>query len=363
MSSVHIDGDGLAERSLGRARSWDAGIGWIGLLLVVGSSAACAGREASPPAEPPVVEPVSADAPLAVVELGNVVQHFHTIPVRVGGASTTAILDTGIGLALISKPLCERLGCEISGEFTGQRMSGQAVTLPLTTVASLEIGGVSRSDVIAGVVDIEGFFPHPDVEAFVGLPFFETIAVTIDPTDGVLVLESTGSLPAREQVGQELPIRLQRHDAPKPAFVAVALGDGAVKAEVLMDTGSPGVTLHPRYAEALELDLESETVTRREGTDETGHTYVRHFVDLPASLAFANSALDGRVGLRTMFQEIIYDGLVGVEFMSAYAITFDLANERIIVHQPAAASAARRVPAFDRPLRASGGPTGGGRLR
>jgi len=32
-----------------------------------------------------------------------------------------------------------------------------------------------------------------------------------------------------------------------------------------------------------------------------------------------------------MFQEIIHEGLVGTDFLSRFTITYDLANERILI--------------------------------
>ncbi len=300
----------------------------VAVLLLIG----CA---SSPPAIPSQVQRVP--EPLTIVPLGRAQQHFHTLPVRINGeVPTEAILDTGIGLALISRPLCERIGCEVNGEFTGQRMSGQAVTFPLTTLARLEIGSVARENVVAGVIDIEGFFPEPQIEAFVGLPFFERIPFTIDGPRGTLTLESDSTLTEREAVGQAFPIRLDRHGPALDVFVRMIIGPGehAASAEMLMDTGSPGLTLHARYAQTLGIDLEDESIRRREGQDETGHTYARFFTTLDAPIGFVDAPTLHRTGLRTMFQEIIHDGLVGNEFLSSFVITYDLPRERVIVMDP-----------------------------
>ncbi|MFK7986022.1 MAG: pepsin/retropepsin-like aspartic protease family protein [Sandaracinaceae bacterium] len=276
---------------------------------------------------PPRVVPTDA-APLSSVPVGVAAVHFHTIEVDVSGETTQAILDTGIGLALISQALCDRLACESDGEFSGQRMSGQTVTLPLTTLDSLSVGGVVQYDVPAGIVDIEGFFPEPQIEAFVGLPFFENQPFTLDPNSASLIVESEGSLAARQDAGESLDVRLERHGVALDIFVPVTLGDG-VPAEMLMDTGSAGITLDLRYAEALGVDLEGEGVESRVGQDETAHRYTRYFTTLDAPLAF--SPRHRRSGLRAMFQDIIHDGLIGVELMSQFVITYDLPNARVIV--------------------------------
>lgn len=275
------------------------------------------------PATPP------ASDPQARVTLRTDVQsqHFLTLPVVVHDQPTIAILDTGIGLALVSQAMCERIGCEIDGEFTGRRMSGQAVTIPTTTLDILEVGGMQQHDVPAGVVDIEGFFPDPRIEAFVGLPFFEQMPFTL--TADTLVIESAASLEERERNGTVVPVRLDRQGIALDIFAPAVLSDGT-QLEVLVDTGSGGVTLHTRYAGSLGVDFESDDVEHREGQDETGHTYTRYFTTLQR-LAFAPKPDDSATDLRVMFQEIIHDGLVGTQFLGNYTVTFDLPRERILV--------------------------------
>lgn len=268
-----------------------------------------------------------APAPQSVVPVGLGSGQFHTIPVRVNeSALTIGVLDTGIGLALISQILCERIGCELAGEFTGQRMSGQSITIPLTTLTSLEVGGIIQNDVPAAVIDIEGFFPEPQIEAFVGLPFFENVPFTIE--EGQLILESPETLAEREARGTPIPVRLQRHGPALDIFVPILVG--GQPAEALMDTGSRTLILDMRYAETLGIDLDAAGVRSREGHDETGQSYMRYYTSLD-DVAFAATPAQSRQGLDVMFQEIIYDALVGKEFLSSFTLTYDLARQRVIV--------------------------------
>ena len=67
--------------------------------------------------------------------------HLLTVPVRVGEKETRFIVDTGSGVNLISDSLARALGVEPSGSvFTGRRMSGQAVTAPMTS----QLAGYAR---------------------------------------------------------------------------------------------------------------------------------------------------------------------------------------------------------------------------
>ncbi|MFK8004337.1 MAG: aspartyl protease family protein [Polyangiales bacterium] len=292
---------------------------------------ACAVSSA-PPSLPATLE-AAQPLPRSAVPVGLASGQFHTIPVRVNGdALTVGILDTGIGLALISQELCERIGCELEGEFTGRRMSGQAITIPLTTLASLDVGGVVQNDVPAAVIDIDGFFPEPQIEAFVGLPFFENVPFTIE--EGQLILESPETLAEREAHGSSIPVRLQRHGPALDIFIPITVG--GAPAEALMDTGSRTIILDMRYAETLGVDLSGPEVRTHEGHDETGQSYMRYYTSLD-DVAFAGTPSQRRQGLEVMFQEIIYDALVGKEFLASFTLTYDLARQRVIVAEPAPA--------------------------
>ena len=285
-----------------------------------------------PPAEVAESTELDTGEPLVELTMGHASEQFHTIPVRVNGeALTVAILDTGIGIELISAGLCERIGCSIEGEFTGQRMSGQEVSVPLTRLEELSVGGVTRTNVVAGVVDSERFWPEPQIEAFVGLPFFGDTPFTIDGPRRRLTIESPATTESRARAGQAVDVRVRRHGPAIDLFVPLQLGTET--AEVMIDSGSRTVILHPRYAEPLGIDLAGEAIRRREGTDETDNAYVRSYATLDTPVAFAGVPEQSHSGLQVMFQEIIHDGLVGTELLERFVVTYDLGQSRILIER------------------------------
>lgn len=295
------------------------------ILACVGSS--LFGCGAAPCATPSAE---TSARPVAEIPLGHASGQFHTLPVHVNDeVLTVAILDTGIGLALISQALCDRVHCAIDGEFAGRRMSGQEVRVPLTHLERLSVGGVVQENVVAGVIDIEGFFPEPQIEAFVGLPFFGDHPFTIDGPARLLTIESEASLAAREAYARALPIRLEPHGPALDSFVRMALGSES--AEVLVDTGSRTLILHPRYAATLGVDLQRPDLRREVGHDETGNEYERVYAHLEVPVSFAGARELPRHGAEAMFQEIIHDGLIGTDLLSTFVITWDLARARMLV--------------------------------
>ena len=107
------------------------------------------------------------------------IHHLVTVPVLVGERTARFVLDTGIGLTLLSDRLCAAIGCRSGGStFTGRRMSGQEVTVPLATAPPLAFGGATRRDHVVGIMALDGFPPELGaVDGFLSLAFFDSRAV------------------------------------------------------------------------------------------------------------------------------------------------------------------------------------------
>src|SRR5262245_30064620 len=205
--------------------------------------------------------------------------HAITIPVRVGESDTRFIHDTGIGINLVTKGLSERLGCGTIGEHRGRRMSGQEVTVPLTRLPALTVGGEREADVVAGVFDVALPPAFDEIAGFLSLTWFEKRPFTIDYRRRVVVLESAAGLRRREERGRPVGVRLDRHGPSLGLLMPMDVSVGE-PAWLEVDTGSGSLILNLPYMERLGLVPETPTVKTVEGTDETGHDYVRHFATL-----------------------------------------------------------------------------------
>jgi hypothetical protein len=259
------------------------------------------------------------------------IHHLVTVPVAIGERTARFVLDTGIGLTLLSERLCAEIGCGTDGStFTGRRMSGQEVTLPLATAPPLSIGGITRRDHSVGIMALDGFPSElGPVDGFLSLAFFEATAFTVDYARGVVVVESPDAVDERARDGSAVAVRLERDGPAVDAFMQLDL-PGNRTVEVEIDMGSDTLILDETLAEPLGVDLHHHGVRRIEDRDETGHAYTRFFTGLTGSIHATEAPSVAQTDPEVMFQRIIYDGLVGDAFLRRFTVTYDLPRGRVV---------------------------------
>jgi len=102
-----------------------------------------------------------------------------------------------------------------------------------------------------------------------------------------------------------------------------------------VDAGSDQLILNQALAAEAGADLTAEGVRKVEGEDETGHTFARYFTALLGDVSLAAAARIRQSDPEVMFQEIIYDGLIGDRFLRNFIVTYDLPRSRMIFAPPA----------------------------
>ncbi len=253
--------------------------------------------------------------------------HLLTVPVRLSDRlATRFVLDTGIGVNLLERSFADRVGTVPTGRaFSGQRTSGQVVSVDLETVPSLTLGTERWTDLTVGIVDAPGLFAQiPGVSGFLSLDAFRALPFTIAPRAREVRLGEPGGSEGRAHV----PLHLDLDGPSVSAFVDLRLPSGCrVRAEV--DTGSDSLTLDTRYLSDFDRTEDGPGLERREGTDETGYRYVRYRARLSGDLALAERPEVAAPLGDVIFQKIIHEGLVGAAFLSAFDVTIDVRRATI----------------------------------
>jgi Aspartyl protease len=260
------------------------------------------------------------------------IHHLVTVPVIVGGSRRARfVLDTGIGLTLLSTSLADALACEADGSrFTGKRMSGQEMTVPLAPAPPLALGTFATDEKVVGILDMSGF-PEAlqGIDGFLSLAFFEHAAFTVDYRRRVVVVETDDSLVTRESAGTQVAVRVERDPPAVTAFLPMTV-PGRARIEVEVDMGSDSLILDESLARDVGVDLDDPSVRRVEGTDETGNPYTRSFTRLRGVVHPADASALVQRDPAVMFQHIVYDGLVGDAFLRNHIVTYDLSRSRMI---------------------------------
>lgn len=257
--------------------------------------------------------------------------HLVTVPVLVGGIETTFVLDSGIGLTLVSGSVATLAGCERTGAtYTGRRMSGQEVTIPLASLGSLVIGGHRREDLDVGIFDIAGL---DGIGGFLSLDFFRTKPVTVDYPAGAIELEEADSLAARAGSGIAVDVRVEQDAHSTTVFLPLDVPTrGSISVEV--DMGSDSLIVDEALAGDLGINLTEASTQRVDGRDETGSEYTRYFTQLRGVVNVTGAPSICQRDPKVMVQKIIYDGLVGDAFLRNFIVTYDLQNARMIFARP-----------------------------
>jgi hypothetical protein len=262
--------------------------------------------------------------------------HLLTVPVQVAGVDARFVFDTGIGVSLISAALAARVGCIPDGSaFTGRRMSGAAVTVPLGRLASLRVGGHLWRDAPVGVFDMQAMAGLEGVDGFLSLTCFEDTAVTVDYRAGLLIVEEEASLASRAAAGMPVPVQVKKDGCSVDLSLGVSLPSGR-EIQVEVDTGSDVLILDIGLARDAGIDLNGAGVRKVEGVDETGNEFIRYFATMTGDLGISEAPQLTVSRPQVMFQKIIYDGLVGNQFLRNFTTTYDLTNSRMILETAAA---------------------------
>jgi hypothetical protein len=256
------------------------------------------------------------------------IQHLVRVPVTVGGDEYRFLVDTGIGITVVSSALAARSDLRPTGEtFTGRRMSGQAVETPLVRLPAMAFGDYTVDAQIAGVADLGDLDGPNGFAGILGPGFFEEHVVTTDPDASTLTVRRRTDVVVD---GPEIPLDVRRESVSVDPFTRLVLPSGR-EITVEVDTGSGSLILDTRFLSDCEVELDRPEVTTKTGTDETGYEWTRHWVTIDGSVHLAAAPETAQKAPRVQFQSIIHDGLVGADYLERYRLSFDVSGARMIL--------------------------------
>jgi hypothetical protein len=212
------------------------------------------------------------------------------------------------------------------GQFSGFRMTGERLDIPLFVISELSVGPIVKKDAIVGSwkeldnVHLEGLI---SVSSFRQQPF------TFDFVHKIIVFETPLTLDQRRLEGK--PSRLAFNDQrgiSLDIFADFLIGAESSQCEI--DTGSPGPTVSRRLMVVLGIPKSGKEVRMHQSHTRGGIVESRYETTVPR-IALTSWPAIALVRPKVLFSDIIYDCVVGVNFWSGKSVTFDIANRELIV--------------------------------
>ena len=249
------------------------------------------------------------------------------LPAAVGGnISVHLIFDTGSGLDVLAPSLIEKVHGTPAGQFTGFRMTGERLDIPLFIVPELSVGPVRKENALVGSWDV---LDKLHLDGIVSLNDFRQQPVTFDFVKKAVIFETPESLAQRRATETSVPVKFDDQRGIALDIFAQFLIDGQ-PGQCDIDTGSPIATVSTRYMERLGIEKDGKDVRKIERRTVAGATQIRYDTNLP-QVALAAAPQISLVHPRVGFSDIIYDCVIGLDFWSDRTLTIDIPERRILV--------------------------------
>src|SRR5512132_3260082 len=157
---------------------------------LVASLAPCALQQTTPVSRRPTIIPLSffgADS-------------LPMVQVQLAGRRLPFILDFGGGITIVSKQLCDTLGCSPAGRMAGFRHTGEMLELSLVSLPALQLGPIGRTQLPGAVMDLTAFQQVAPVAGVLSLQLLEHTPFELDLPNRRLILNPAPSARNAESI-------------------------------------------------------------------------------------------------------------------------------------------------------------------
>jgi hypothetical protein len=270
---------------------------------------------------PLIASPKAESVPFTVSPEGMLM-----VPARVGGTAVHLIFDTGAGLDVLAPSLIQKVHGKPAGQFTGFRMTGERLDIPLFLIPELALGPVAKKDDLVGSFDL---LDQMHIDGIVSLNNFRQQPLTLDFVNSVIVFENSKTMAQRRLAGTLLPLELDdQRGISLDLFAHFVLAGQPGQCDI--DTGSQSATLSMRYLAMLGIDKDGKEVRKRESKTIAGNTQIRYSTKV-AGIAMATAPAINLAQPSVSFSDIIYDCVIGTDFWSGKVLTIDIPHHNLVV--------------------------------
>lgn len=225
------------------------------------------------------------------------------IKIERGGELHSFLFDTGGGYTILDPISAATFGCDPFGRTVGFRLSGDKVESRNCGPVSFDFGEISITTE-PKVLNINSFLPDglPRISGLFSLQTFQNHLVTIDYSESRLIIEQPASFRDRIRNMSEIPLKVTSEKDGEAVSMFTQVSDTPEPFWFYMDSGNlRGLLLAPHTGEQLGLKDNGKFTLKIAGQDYD------------------------RTGEVT---EMIYDGVLDVDFFRAYKLSIDLQSSR-----------------------------------
>lgn len=234
------------------------------------------------------------------------------------------LLDTGAGIHVLSNKLFRQLQTTPAGRLTAFRMGGERLDLDVSKISSISLGPFRQENPYICTMDK---LDSLGIDGALSVKFFEHNPVTIDFKNNHLIFETKETLRDRTENGSVVNLETQRYRDKSLDIHVVFQANDSIELELELDTGSgKKIYFHSRFMELLGLDTESENVQAIPVNDDV-------IYKSPIQKLTLYNAPDIMLDSPEIYfqDNLIYDGVIGIEFWKDKLVTIDIQGKRIIV--------------------------------
>lgn len=165
------------------------------------------------------------------------------LQIELGGRRLPFILDFGAGITVVSKQLCDTLGCSPAGRMAGFRHTGEVLELSLVSLPVLQLGPIGRTELPGAVMDLTAWQQVAPVAGVLSLQLLEHTPFELDLPNRRLILNPAPSARKAANTSPGHVALVRQHPATVEIYVPIFLA-GQRLGWAQLDTGSPQTYLH-----------------------------------------------------------------------------------------------------------------------
>lgn len=253
------------------------------------------------------------------------------VPVQIDGETVRLILDTGAGIDIISTKVAQRHGVKLTAKQTGHRLNGDPMTIEMGKVRSISFAGINHTESMVGpLAYFDTLSKQMNIQGLLSLKFFENIPFTIDYPNKLVILETADSLSKRRAAGVRASLVLSEEFPGALDAQLEILIDGRYPLRAIIDSGSAPTHIPLEYLKKMGLSEQDSKLKVKTFATIAGTKAEAKFLAAPGRVAIAGTNIKNDDSpLR--FEQGLKKGSIGGQFLSGYAVTFNLPDKEIIL--------------------------------